>query len=344
MAVTIKEIARLAGVSRGTVDKALNNRPGIREDTRQKIQKIAKDLDYHPNLIGKVLVNSGTPIKIGVILTPLYNPFIDLVMQGIKAAEDEFAPFNVQVIVKTSISLEPQEHSWLLDELEAEQVSGIVALPVEDTTFIEHINKLYDRGVEVVTFNSYVKGIQQLCYVGQDHYKGGRTAAGLMGKLLPDGGDVGVIISSKYLSCHTNRLKGFRDKLGELKQKINIIEVLENQDLKELAFRQTLEYCKKYPEMKGLYMTGGGESGAARALELIGAKDKIALICYDVLPEIKDYMRSGTIDFVVDQDGYRQGYQSVKILFEKLIKGINPQVEMIRIPVTIVTGDSLDGN
>lgn len=341
MAVTIKEIARIAGVSRGTVDKALNDRPGIREETRKKIQKIAKELDYHPNIIGKVLVNSGTPIRIGVLLTPLYNPFIDLVIQGIKDAESEFADFNCKVIIKTSISLEPMEHIWLLDELEAEQVSGIVALPVEDAAFVERINRLHDNGVQIVTFNSYVEGTKQVCYVGQDHYKGGRTAAGLMGKLLPEGGEIGIIISSRYLSCHTSRLKGFEDRLGELKQKFDIVEVLENQDLQGVAFRHTLEYCSKYPNLKGLYLTGGGEAGAARALELIGAKDRVALICYDVIPEIKDYMRRGTIDFVIDQDGYRQGYQSVKILFEKLIKGLEPQDNVYRIPVTIATGDSL---
>lgn len=341
MGITINDIARIAGVSRGTVDKVLHNRPGVSAETREKVMRIIKELGYKPNLIAKSLVNSKVPVKIGVILTPSYNSFIDQVIQGIKAAEAEFADFNGKVIIKNSISLDPEEYNFLLNELEEEQVSGVVALPVEDPLFIEHINKLKHKGIEVVTFNSYIREIRQMCYVGQDHYKGGRTAAGLMSKLLPEGGDVCVIISSKFLPCHTDRLKGFRDKLNELEQKINILEVCENQDLNNVAYRMTLEFCKKYPNLKGLYLTGGGNEGAARALESINMGQRIALICHDLLPEIGKYMRNGTIDFVVDQDAFRQGYLPVKLLFEKLIKGKNPPNALIRIPITIATGDAI---
>ena len=69
MPVTIKEIAALANVSRGTVDKVLNNRPGVKDTTREKVLKIAKQLNYQPNFIGKALVHSRDPIKLGIILT-----------------------------------------------------------------------------------------------------------------------------------------------------------------------------------------------------------------------------------------------------------------------------------
>ena len=68
MPVTIKEIAALANVSRGTVDKVLNNRPGVKDSTREKVLKIAAELHYQPNFIGKALVHSNNPIKIGIIL------------------------------------------------------------------------------------------------------------------------------------------------------------------------------------------------------------------------------------------------------------------------------------
>ena len=76
MAVTVKQIAELANVSRGTVDRVLNNRSGVSEATRQKVLKIAKELHYEPNFLAKALVSKKESLKIGVILTPDYNPFI----------------------------------------------------------------------------------------------------------------------------------------------------------------------------------------------------------------------------------------------------------------------------
>ena len=76
MSVTIKEIAAMAGVSRGTVDKVLNHRPGVKKETKEKVLKIAKEMNYQPNFLGKALVQSKDPLKIGIILTPEYNPYI----------------------------------------------------------------------------------------------------------------------------------------------------------------------------------------------------------------------------------------------------------------------------
>ncbi|MDO4471239.1 MAG: helix-turn-helix domain-containing protein, partial [Bacillota bacterium] len=59
MSITVKEIAEIAGVSRGTVDRALKNRSGISPETKKKILKIAEKYDYHPNVIGTALAKSG---------------------------------------------------------------------------------------------------------------------------------------------------------------------------------------------------------------------------------------------------------------------------------------------
>ena len=125
------------------------------------------------------------------------------------------------------------------------------------------------NGTAIITFNSRIKTINDICFVGQDHYRGGRTAAGLMSKLLPNGGDVGIIISSETLSCHQDRLHGFRDRIKESCPSLNIVAIKENQDRTEAAFRIVLEYLKSYPNLQGLYITGGGCAGIAKAVELV---------------------------------------------------------------------------
>ena len=65
---TIKEIAELAGVSRGTVDRVLNGRGAVSEQTERKVLEIAQALQYRPNRAGIVLAARKRNLKIGVLL------------------------------------------------------------------------------------------------------------------------------------------------------------------------------------------------------------------------------------------------------------------------------------
>ena len=339
--VTIKQLADLANVSRGTIDKVLNNRPGVKESTREKILKIAKEMNYQPNFIGKVLVNSGTTVKIGVILTPGHNAFIQRLLDGIRHAGLEFEAFGIEIITKMATTLAATEQIILLDELVSQGVSGIAVFPIDDPQVIAKVNQIEANGVTIVTFNSYIKQIKCLCFVGQNHLKGGRTAAALMGKLAPKGGEIGVIISSKQLSCHQDRLNGFKEKLFTDFPDLYIIAVEENQDTKEAAFRATLDYCNKFPNLKGIYITSGGISGVGSALQLAGKTKDTIVICHDLVPDSIALLQNETLDFVLEQNPFEQGYQIIKIIFEYLIKGTGPQSPIYEIPVGITVAESI---
>lgn len=341
MAVTIKQIAQLANVSRGTVDKVLNHRPGVKEETKSKVLQIAKELGYQPNYLGKALVQIKNPVKIGIILTPDYNPFIQEMLKGIQHAKEEFSAFGIEIQIKMPISLEPAEQINILNDLERDKVNGIAIFPIDDSAVFQKVNQLIDNGVAVITFNSQVQGIRDFCFVGQDHEKGGRTAAGLMCKLLPEGGQVGIIISSYHLSCHQDRLQGFSDKLKEAASFIEIIDIQENQDKKEDAFRITLEYLNLYPNLKGIYITSGGVAGIGSALSLLDKNRQIIVICHDLVPDTLELLKNDTVDFALGQNPQLQGYQLVKILFDYHIRKQSPASNHFEIPITIATKDTI---
>lgn len=341
MGITIKDLAKIAGVSRGTVDKALNNRPGISEAMRERILCMAEELKYQPNLMGKALVQGDKPIKIGVIVTPEYNPFVQLIKNGIAQAEEEYRPFNISVITKEPVTMETSEKLWLLDQLVNDGVKAIAILPSDSPELVEKLNEISAKGISVLIFNSYVPGINQLCFVGQDHYHGGRTAADLMRRSVPENAEIGIIMSSRELSCHNKRVSGFQDYFAQFGKRYRIVETFENKDFKDEAYTLTLRMLDAYPNLKGIYITGGGTIGVARALELTGNTKNIALVCHDLLDENADYMRDGTIDFVVDQDGHKQGYISIKILAEYLLKKAYPETSIFVIPITIYIGESI---
>lgn len=280
-------------------------------------------------------------IKMGVILTPEYNPFVHDVIHGIKRAEEEFEPFGLQITIKMLSTLEPAEQIGILNYFENEKYEGIAVFPLNDAQVIQKINMLSANGTAIITFNSRIEEINDICFIGQDHYKGGRTAGGLLNKILPGGGDVGVIISSRNLSCHQDRLRGFTEKIHECWPKLNIVEVRENQDRNEDAFAITLKYINSHPNLKGIYITGGGVAGVGKALKIMERDGKIRVICHDLTPDSIELLKSKTVDFAICQDPEQQGYLIIKTMFEYLVKDQKPQANKIDIPIAIETEDTI---
>ena len=162
-----------------------------------------------------------------------------------------------------------------------------------------------------------------------------------MCKVLDDNSEIGIIISSYKLSCHQDRLRGFEDKLNECNKTFHVIAIEENQDRKEDAFKTTLEFCNQYPNLKGIYITGGGVAGVGSALTLVNRNDNIHVICHDLVPDTLELLMNGIVDFALGQSPNQQGYQLVKILFEYLVKKQQPSCDYIEIPITIATQDSI---
>lgn len=280
-------------------------------------------------------------IKMGVILTPEYNPFVHDVIHGIKRSEEEFEPFGLQITIKMLSTLEPAEQIGILNYFENEKYEGIAVFPLNDAQVIQKINMLSANGTAIITFNSRIEEINDICFIGQDHYKGGRTAGGLLNKILPGGGDVGVIISSRNLSCHQDRLRGFTEKIHECWPKLNIVEVRENQDRNEDAFAITLKYINSHPNLKGIYITGGGVAGVGKALKIMERDGKIRVICHDLTPDSIELLKSKTVVFAICQDPEQQGYLIIKTMFEYLVKDQKPQANKIDIPIAIETEDTI---
>ena len=176
---TIKEIAILAGVSRGTVDRVLNHRGSVNPKTEEKIWEIAQALDYKPNKAGIVLAAQKRKLKIGVILLGLNNPFYDDVLRGISEKAVELESYNCTVLIKqTEYSLEEQLHA--IDELVAENINGLALSPYNDKAVRRKINELYEKNIPVVTLNTDIENSKRLAYVGCNYYRSGQTAAGLV--------------------------------------------------------------------------------------------------------------------------------------------------------------------
>ena len=169
---TIKEIAALAGVSRGTVDRVLNHRGDVNPQTEEKIMKIVRALDYKPNKAGIVLAAQKKNLKLGVILLGVGNPFFDDVLAGVNEKAQELAGYNCSVLIRqTEYSLQQQLDA--IDGLLSEGINGLAISPYNDSAVREKIDVLNRQGIPVVTLNTDIENAGRLAYVGSNFYRSG---------------------------------------------------------------------------------------------------------------------------------------------------------------------------
>jgi ABC-type sugar transport system substrate-binding protein len=106
--------------------------------------------------------------------------------------------------------------------------------------------------------------------------------------------------------------------------KITLVGEWMNNDKAETAYSLATDMMTVNPDLKGIYVTAGGPSGAAKAVEDAGKTGQIAIVCHDVLAESAPYIESGAVKACLDQDPFNQGYQPVVAAFNKLVAGQTP--------------------
>ena len=195
MAVTLQQIAEAAGVSRGTVDRALNNRGRIRPEVEERIKRIAREMGYQPSRAGRALAMAKRKIRIGVILQYMETPFMQQVLKGVLEAKEEVESFGGTVKIYEIEGVEPEKVMAAMEELREEGFNGIALTPSEDQLLRARINQYQEEyGIPVVTFNADLEYKKvMLCGTG---YLSGRSYGS-----RPDGGDD----RRKRAGCHNFR-------------------------------------------------------------------------------------------------------------------------------------------
>lgn len=322
---TIKEIAELAGVSRGTVDRVLNNRGAVNPQTARKVLDIAQALDYRPNRAGLVLAAQKRNMKIGVILFDTGNPFFEEVLEGVRRKAEELKDYNCSVLIlRVGFDLNAQLQA--MEQLAHQEVNGIILSPYNDPRICEKINELDSRGIPVITTNTDIEHSARLAYVGCNFYRSGETAAGLMH--LIGGGDIraGIITGSSKVLCHTDRIAGFRDRISSHYPGIRIVDTRENSDDEFESYDGTLSMLREHPEINALYFAAGGVYGGCRAILAAGRKDITVITC-DKVPTTRRMVQDGVIDATICQQPAIQGSKPLDLMFACLTTGEKPEKE-----------------
>ncbi len=313
---TIKEIARLSGVSRGTVDRVLNNREGVSEETAARVKAIAKQLGYKPNKAGMALAAQKKKYLIGIIVFSRKNPFFDKVIEGFTERAEELAFFGCEVTVKR-VAYHPEAQLSAIEACVEEGVQGLIITPYNDSKVCKKLNSLIDNGIPVITVNSDAENVRRIAYVGSDYYNSGSAAGALMQLMTHDKVNIGIILGDRNILCHSQREAGFRERLAE-DGRFNIVCCEENYDDDLKSFEIVSNMLNNHPEINGLYFTAAGVYGGCRAIQERAIGRDIRVITHDDVPTTIDMLDKGIITATICQEPEWQGARSLEIMFNYL--------------------------
>ncbi len=337
MAVTIQQIADKAGVSRGTVDRALNHRGRIAPEVAERIQGIADQMGYVTKTKRKDK-EKEIIAKIGVVTQLAHASFMLEINRGIREAREELKERGIQVLVKEVASVDAKEQLCAIEELIQEKIQGLAVMPVESEKIRMCLNQLIeDMKIPVVTFNSDIVGIKRSCFVGMDNKKSGRAAAGLLGTLTRGKGK--ILIITGYFSNPVNnfRVDGFVEELKESYPELEIAGVQASFDETKEVQRIIENGMMAVSGISGILVVSGGQAGVAEAFRTLKLDRRPYVVIYDHTPKNEKALRENTVDFLIDQNGYVQGYRPLNILADMILKGKLPEEEYLYTDIKIMT-------
>lgn len=315
LAITAKEIAALAGVSRGTVDRALKNRPRISRETKERILKIAEQYNYKPNLIGKALVSSGQKVGVAVILTSVGNPFFDDVKNGIFAAVKAYEDYGIEINLTELKGYNPEELISALENIQ-DGIENLIITPVDDEKLKGKLQELVEKGINVVLLSSDIDVKGKLSFVGCDCLRSGKIAGRMVGLLSEGHARLCIVTGSTLHPGHRWRVEGVSSVVREYSD-IKIVAVIENNDDNETAYLAMKAALNRNGDIDFVCITAGGVQGTLQAIEEDGRKIKVC--SFDDIPATKEAMKNGKILATICQQPYEQGYNAVKSIFDKVI-------------------------
>nr|WP_300184332.1 LacI family DNA-binding transcriptional regulator [uncultured Agathobaculum sp.] len=341
---TIQDVAERAGVSRGTVDRVINNRSYVSAEVRARILQAIEEIGYIPPRQVQIdkQPESFPPLRLGVVLPNWTGGFKNEVSEGIAKARCELAPYHVEIrvcVCETDLPVECIEH---LDALANWGAQGIALCALNDIVIETKVGELTDRGIPCITFNSDLPSSKRLCFVGQDYAKSGRIAAELLSKCVPCNAHILAMVGNLEYHGHRTRLDGFCARMHELGFSAAQIEITETYNNYRLTCDKVRQALHDMPDLVAIYMVNRSVTGCTDALRQAGAIGRIHVVAHDVSARTKLLLQEGSLDFTITQDMVRQGYLPLILLRELLQKGTQPQEDQLSTRISIICSQNIE--
>lgn len=336
---TMSDLAKAAGVSIATVDRVINRRLPVNDDTTQRVVQAAEAIGFHATGLLRRRLSEVPSRRFGFLLQKRNDPFYarfggDLVKATTGATEVEGKP-----IVEYSEELSPRR---IVDGLLAleRNCDALAVVAVDHPLVAEAIESISARGKPVFTLLSDVPTLSRKSYLAVDSRKAGRTAAWFISRMARGPGKVGILVGShRYLSQELTEIS-FRSYMREHAPQLQLLEPNFILDDPRIAYEAVVDLLHAHRDVVAIYDCGGGREGMVNALRDERAAGRIVTACNELTPATRSALADGTLDLVLDTPTQQIAQRLVSLMIAAC-EGKRAIPEQVLIPAALYISENL---
>jgi LacI family transcriptional regulator len=338
---TITDLAKAAGVSVATVDRVLNGRHRVREETARRVYDAANAIGYHAvGLIRQRVFEDLPQYRLGFSFQRPNQAFYQNFAREIEIACHACTTARIVPQIDFVAAQTPSAMTEMLRQLSARnQALAVVAPDYPATTTVAE--DLRNRGIPLFCLLSDFAMDVRHGYIGLNNMKVGRTAAWMIARSARRPGKVAIFVGSHRFHGHELREMAFRSYFREKGEGFEVLDTIVNLDTSEITHEATANLLAQHPDLVGLYVAGGGMEGAIAAIREEGFAGKVQLIVNELTPESRAGLADDVVTMAIHTPLATLCRELVALMVTAIEKGENAVPSQTFLPFDIFTPENI---
>lgn len=342
--VTINDIARLTGLSKGTVDRVLHNRGEVSKKSYDKVMNIIREQGYKPNVFASLL--AGGKEKLIAVLLPEgeEGSFWDLTQSGITKIGADVQALGVKPRLFSYDQYKLESFRATCAELLEAEPDGVVIAPLFREETANFVVELEEKGIPYAFVDSRLDTEHYLAYFGMPMYQSGYLCA----DQLTGGAAIGSVLMVRVRRDKTqqadptqNRRAGFIDYMLDHSPECSVSNLFIDPNDPESIYKTLDTYFKAHPETRHIVMFNSRIHLLVPWLADPPAKNR-RVVGFDNLPENIAALRRGVVTTLIGQRPDLQVARAIEALAEAIVLGKLPAQKDAFMHMDILTRYNVD--
>ena len=299
MQPTIKDLAAAAGVSVSTVNRVINDPEKVRRSTQQSILRVAEEIGFYGlGAIRHSLRTRRRIRRVGILLLQENRAFYSDLGTALREAAQTCMEFDVDLTLEFMNDLSPNHVAERLLAI-GSKCDSVALVAAEHPLVSDAIDSLFEEGVPVAGLITPLTARENVGYIGLDHWKVGRTAAWAFDRMCWRPGKIGILVGSHRYRNQDMNESGFRSYFREHNQSFTLLEPQSTNESAAVAREITEQLLSEHPDMCGLFVSGGGITGALGALQDADVSKDFVSVGYELIEATRRGLIDGTLTLAI---------------------------------------------
>ncbi|MBR3390832.1 MAG: LacI family DNA-binding transcriptional regulator [Prevotella sp.] len=343
--IRIKDIAQKAGVSVGTVDRVLHNRPNVSKKALEKVKKVLEEMDYQPNMYASALAHNRSYTFYLIMPKHASEAYWQEIEEGAFKARNARRDFQIEVKIIYYTRLEEDTFVKAYNNCLNNNPDGVIIVPAALDVTQQFTNRLHEKNIPFILLDSYMPELKPLSFYGQDSLSSGFFAAKMLMLLAAKEQEIMLMKMTKDGKVASrqqdSREAGFLHYMRDHHPNVTIRELCLPLDGDKATYEEMLE--KFFTKNKKIHhaITFCSKAHIVGEFLLRTNRRNVQIMGYDMVQKNAECLRKGSISFLIAQHAYMQGYYCVETLFQAIVlkKGVPPVNYM---PIEILNKENVD--